>query len=302
MKPITRSAPARCSSRGDFLTPYFNGQVFMQKPPLIYWQIAAAFKLLGQTEFAARAGSAFLGAFLVLLTYWFGARTLNRRAGYLAALALALCYMWVDIARDASIDIPLTAVLCPAMFLFFLAPQAPPDRRRWMYLAAYPLVGIALLAKGPVPVGVVAIGLLAYLLASGQLRRTLREAQVLPGLVLLLAVAVPWYWLEMRAHPDFYQVYFIGEHFGHLKGKLARTEPVWGNLRYLLIYFLPWAFFLPAAFLKAFPGEGSRPRPPLRRLVGHRSRGALLHAPVQTRPLPRPGLPAAGPARRRLAG
>ena len=234
-------------ARGDLGTPFYNAQPFLLKPILIYWLIAGAFRLLGPGEFAARVGSAFLGAGLVLLTYWFGARTLSRRAGYFAGVALALNYMWVDIARDASIDIPLTAALVPAMFLFFLAPHARPERRRWLYLAAYPLVGVALLAKGPVPTGVVGVGLLAYLIASRRVWSTLREAQVLPGLVLLLAVAAPWYIYELRAQPAFYQTFFIGEHFGHIGGKLARNEPVWGNLKYLLIYFLPWAAFLPAA-------------------------------------------------------
>ena len=238
-------------ARGNLGTPYYNGAPFLLKPILIYWIIAASFRFLGTTEFAARAPSAFLGTAIVLLTYWFAAKTLNRRAAFLAGLALALNYMWIDIARDASIDIPLTAAVTPAMFLFFLAPQAPPDRRRWLYLAAYPLFGAALLAKGPVPTGVVGVGLLAYLIATRRLKTTRREGQLLPGLVLMLAVAAPWYVYELRLHPEFWRIFFIGEHFGHIGGQLARTEPWWGNLRYLLVFFLPWAAFLPAAYLHA---------------------------------------------------
>jgi len=55
--------------RGDLGTPFFNGRPFLLKPLLIYWLIAAAFRLLGETEFAARVGSAFLGTAIVLLTY-----------------------------------------------------------------------------------------------------------------------------------------------------------------------------------------------------------------------------------------
>jgi len=116
-------------ARGDLLTPYYNGQPFLLKPILIYWLIAAGFSGFGVTEFAARVGSAFLGTLVVLLTYWFGARTLGRRAGFLAGLALALNYMWIDIARDASIDVPLTAALAPALFLAYLAMQAPPGKK-----------------------------------------------------------------------------------------------------------------------------------------------------------------------------
>ncbi len=238
--------------RHDLLTPYFNGQPFLLKPVLIYWIIAAAFRFLIQSEFAARAASAFLATGLVLLVYWFGTRTLSRRTGFFAGLALALSYMWIDIGRDASIDVPLAAAVVPAIFLFYLGTQASPRRKRWLYLPAYPLFGIALLAKGPVPLGVVVCGLLAYLLAARRLRSTLREAHLLPGIALCLAVAAPWYAYELIHERAFFSTFFIGEHFGHIRGQLARTEPVWGNLYYLLVYFFPWVAFLPAAYLHTF--------------------------------------------------
>jgi len=238
--------------RGDLLTPYYNGHPFLLKPILIYWLIAAAFSAFGVTEFAARVCSAFLGTVTVLATYWFGARTLGPRGGLLAGLALALSYMWIDIARDASIDIPLTAAVAPALFLFFLAIRARPERRSWLYLAGYPLFGIALLAKGPVPVAVVLVGLAAFLLHARRLRATLAEAQVLPGILLALLVAAPWYLYEALHQPDFIHTFFLREHFGHLQGELARTEPWWGHIKNLFVYFLPWAAFLPAALLHAF--------------------------------------------------
>lgn len=243
--------------RGDLGTPFFNGRPFLLKPVLIYWLIAAAFRLLGETEFAARVGSAFLGTAIVLLTYWFGTKMLSRRAGLFAGLAVALSYMWIDIARDASIDIPLTAALTPALFLLFWATRAPAGRKRRLYLAAYPLFGLALLAKGPVPVGVVLLGWIAYLLGARRFKTALAEAQLLPGLVLMLLVAAPWYIYEWLHQPAFINIFFIGEHFGHLHGTLARTEPWWGHLKNLLVFFYPWVVFLPAAIAYAL-GRHSR--------------------------------------------
>jgi len=239
-------------ARRDLGTPYFNGQPFLLKPVLIYWMIAAAFRLFGPTEFAARVGSACLGTAVVLFTYWFAASTLGRRAGLIAGLALALCYMWIDIARDASIDVPLTAAAAPAMFFFYLGTRAAPGRKRRLYLASYPLLGLALLAKGPVPFGVVICGLAAYLVASGRTRATLREACLLPGIALMLAVATPWYVYELIHEPAFFSTFFVGEHFGHIHGQLARTGPVWRNIEYLAVCFYPWVAFLPGAFAKAF--------------------------------------------------
>ncbi|MDH4179909.1 MAG: glycosyltransferase family 39 protein, partial [Armatimonadota bacterium] len=67
--------------RGDLGTPYYNGRPFLLKPILIYWLIAAAFRIFGTTEFAARSVSAFFAAVIVLLTYCFAGRTIGRRAG-----------------------------------------------------------------------------------------------------------------------------------------------------------------------------------------------------------------------------
>jgi 4-amino-4-deoxy-L-arabinose transferase-like glycosyltransferase len=239
-------------ARHDLGTPYMNGVPFLQKPVLIYWLIAASFAVFGQSEFSARLLSALLGTGLVLFTYFLGTRLLNRRAGFLAGLALALNYMWIGLSRDASIDIPLVALLTPALFTFYLATRETGARARRLYLVGYPLLGLALLAKGPVPVVAVTIGVVAYLLAARRLRSALREMRLLPGLLLLLAVAVPWYWYELRLHPEFWRIFFIGEHFGHIGGVVARKEPVWGNLRYLLTYFFPWVAFLPGAFVYTF--------------------------------------------------
>jgi 4-amino-4-deoxy-L-arabinose transferase-like glycosyltransferase len=238
--------------RADLGTPYFNGRPFLLKPVLIYWLIAAAFRLLGPTEFAARAVSAFFGTGIVLLTYWFAARTVGRRAGLLAGAALALCYMWIDTAREAMIDMPLTAALAGAMFLFFLANTASTSDGRRLYLWMYPLLGVALLAKGPAPVGVALVAVFLYLTAAGRLKETLREAQLVPGIALMLAVAGPWYVYEALRQPEFLSTFFVGEHFGHVHGTLARTEPWWGHLKNLLVYFYPWAAFLPAALMYAF--------------------------------------------------
>ncbi len=241
--------------RGNLGTPYYNGKPFLLKPILIYWLIAGAFRLFGITEFAARSVSAFFAIVIVLTTYWFAARTLSMTAGLLAGLMLALCYFWIDTGREAMIDMPLTAALAPAVFFFFLATRAPPDRKPVLYLAAYPLLGVSLLAKGPVATGVVLVGLMAYLAGARRLRATLAEARLIPGIALMLAVAAPWYLYESLQQPEFIRTFLIGEHFGHLHGELARDEPWWGHLKNLLIGFYPWAAFVPAAFAHAFRQE-----------------------------------------------
>ena len=46
--------PQQMLARGDWLTPYVNGVRSLDKPPLLYWLIAACYRIFGVTEFAAR--------------------------------------------------------------------------------------------------------------------------------------------------------------------------------------------------------------------------------------------------------
>ena len=36
--------------RGDWVVPWFNGQMFPEKPPLMFWTMMAGFKLFGANQ------------------------------------------------------------------------------------------------------------------------------------------------------------------------------------------------------------------------------------------------------------
>src|SRR5262245_54243916 len=55
--------------RGDAVVPYFNGELFAHKPPLMFWMMMAGYELFGTTELAARFFSAVFGVGCVLVTY-----------------------------------------------------------------------------------------------------------------------------------------------------------------------------------------------------------------------------------------
>lgn len=239
-------------ARGDLGTPFYNGEPFLLKPILIYWLIAGAFRLFGTTEFAARSVSAFFATVVVLATYWFAHRTLGRRAAFLAGIVLTLNYLWIDTAREAMIDMPLAAALVPAMFLLYCATQSREAQRHRWYLAAAILLGVAILAKGPLTVGVVLLGFVVYLLFAHRLGTAVREAPLVSGFLLVAMVAAPWYVYESIHQPNFLRIFFVQEHFGHLQGELARDEPWWGHLKNLFLGFYPWVALVPAALAYAF--------------------------------------------------
>ena len=156
--------------RGDWVTPYFNGQIRDHKPVLLYWFMMSAYAVFGVNEFAARFWSALLGVGSVALTFDLARRWVSPRAGLWAGIMLASCMMFPVAARAATPDSVLIFFTTAALWCYAAAilpssrrvelndAQVPPsgDPRAWFptrplaVLAIYGLMGAAVLAKGPI--------------------------------------------------------------------------------------------------------------------------------------------------------
>lgn len=165
---------------------YFVSQNFSAYPlnlwPLGTWLAGASFHLFGITEASARFPSAVMGVFTVLLTAVAVTRLFNERAGLCAGFILSSTVMLFYMGKTAA---PETA------FLFFLTGSllAFLQEKYWlMYLCC----GFSFLTKGPPGLLLPAVIIFFYLLLLGDLRRLLK-LHLFPGLILWLAVVLPWY-------------------------------------------------------------------------------------------------------------
>jgi hypothetical protein len=149
--------------RQDWVVPWFNGELFSHKPPMMFWLMAGAFRLLGVNEFAARLPAALFGVATVLLVWRLGSRLFGRAAGFWAGCVLATSLNYVVIARAAACDAELTffCTLALAVYARWAWPgevgDAPrrlsgvwPSRGVWG--AVYACMGLAVLTKGPIGV------------------------------------------------------------------------------------------------------------------------------------------------------
>ncbi len=66
----------------DLITPTLGGHTWFEKPALLYWMIAAAFKVFGVSEWSARLGPAVCGLLTIVAVWCVGreARSLGRFA------------------------------------------------------------------------------------------------------------------------------------------------------------------------------------------------------------------------------
>ena len=225
--------------RGDFISPYVNGVPRFDKPVLIHWLQAASMAVFGPTPFAFRLPSALAAAGWVMLVYGFVARVVDRDTALRAALVVATALGVMVIGRAATADALLNLWLVGAMFgiyLYFL------ERRTHWILLTHAAMGLGFLTKGPVALLVPgAVGLIFFAL-QGELPALLRAAFHPLGLVLLIAIPLPWYVLQYQAQGMAFIDGFFGTH------NVERfSGPMEGHAG-SLFYYLPVALLLALPF------------------------------------------------------
>ena len=189
--------------RGDWVVPWFNGHMFPEKPVLMFWTMIAGFELFGVNELGARFFSAVLGVGTALFAFHLGRILANARVGLWTGLITASTLIFTVSARAATVDSALTFATTAAFLLLAIARRSRPERASWPLLALmYACVGAAVLAKGPVGAVLPLAAMACYLLWTEGWRNAFRSAwwmRPCTGLVMIAAVALPWYvWVGLR--------------------------------------------------------------------------------------------------------
>src|SRR5512139_2429592 len=107
-EPVAAQAAREMARRGDWLLPTVNGEMYPDKPPLLFWGILLASAPGGRiTETTARLPSAVAATILVLALYLLARRSLGERAAFWSAASLAVSTFFVEQARYAQHDMLL---------------------------------------------------------------------------------------------------------------------------------------------------------------------------------------------------
>ena len=175
------------------IVPMFNGILRTDKPALEYYAMMAAYKLFGVGEGSARFFSAVCGLLVVICTFLFVRKNINERAAWWSAFVLLSSMHTIVQFRLATPDPYLIA--CHVLSLYCFWEGFASKRFRW-YVLMYVLLGLGFFAKGPVGVALPALTVILYLLFTKKF--TLKNVvQLKPwfGILLMAAVALPWYYL-----------------------------------------------------------------------------------------------------------
>jgi 4-amino-4-deoxy-L-arabinose transferase-like glycosyltransferase len=236
--PLFAASARAMAETGNWLIPWVNGLPRYDKPPLVYWAMGLLYGLPGQASWdplgtwAARLPSALatvavMQCLVHTLLRWPQARRRPGLTALSAALAFALSPLVLIWGRIAVSDALFSGCLAISLLLCWSSYAA--GGRRWW--AGWVLLGLAVLAKGPVAVVLLGLTLLGFGWLQRDLAGLVRSLRPVVGMVITAVVAGPWYGLALLQEGEPFWNSFFGYH------NLQRFSSVVNNHQ------APWWFF-----------------------------------------------------------
>lgn len=234
---------------GDYLLPHVNNQPYKEKPPLLFWLIAAASSVTGEvTPLSARIPSVISGLVVLFFTGLLARELFNARVALWAVLILMTMQRFWWNARFGQIDMLLTACLSAGLYSFWRWESS----RRFGWLVLFFGAALAgLYAKGP---GVMVFPVLFVLVWTWKSEQR-RVAWFYLGIGCICCIAAYAAWV-IPAHIAFANEAretagnalasnLFRQTIGRFFLGVSHANWPWYYLTTLPVDWLPWTLFLP---------------------------------------------------------
>ena len=264
-EPRFAEASREMIERGDYIVPYFNNQLRLDKPPLTYWAQTLSYCVFGENDFAARFPSAIAAALTALVIFIWGTRLRGKELGWRAAIIFTLSLQTFIHAKAAVADMWLVLFVTLAHLSGSETLQhsrrnqgaavSSPPWAIWRspFLVFYLSLALGFLAKGPIAwTPLLTVGVLIISTRDWQL---VRSFKFLRGLLLTLAVIALWGIPALiETHGEFFRIgigrHVIGRSLATMEGHGADTFGMYLLLLpfyfvTIFISFFPWSIKLP---------------------------------------------------------
>ncbi|MBQ9688684.1 hypothetical protein IJV79_03495, partial [bacterium] len=131
-----------------------------------------------------------------------------------------------------------------SLYCGFMITICKEQNRKWFWLGFYTLMGVGVLAKGILAVGIPCVILFIYLFVTRNLKLLLTKMHFL-GIILLLLVVTPWHYLMHKTYGSFFWIeYFVRHHFARFLNSetIGRERPFLYFVPIFLVGIVPWMF------------------------------------------------------------
>ncbi|OFX31118.1 MAG: hypothetical protein A2Z07_03505 [Armatimonadetes bacterium RBG_16_67_12] len=235
---------------GDWVTLHHPQGVVVDKPPVVFWLMAASFRVLGFSDVTLRLWQLLLALGVIALTYA-TARLVgcSREEGLLAALMLATAVQFYYQATVPQQDVALTLFLTLAVYGML---QYVERRRVSGAMVAAAAVALAVLTKGIAGLalfGAVALATLALIRRSLPFSGARVAAHIALASAVFAVLALPWFVAGMlRQGEPFVHTFFTSGTLGvgrFFRPALSTPPPylasVFAYVPMLFLGMLPWS-------------------------------------------------------------
>lgn len=240
----------------DLNSLMLNGVPFLEKPPLYFWMVGASIKFFNTfNPFVVRFPIALISSFLIFFTYYIGKRTISRKFGMYSAFVLISSILFLVLTHVAILDIVLTVFMASALYSAFMTHVCQERNKKYWWFAFYLFVAFGFLAKGLLALAIPAVIVFTYNLITRTLKDIFRPLNLLPGLIVFLAIITPWHVLMYQKYGYlFVKDYFILHHFARFINSetIGRERPIWYFIPVFLLGFMPWALLFVAFLTDVF--------------------------------------------------
>lgn len=274
---------------GDYLLPQCMDTPFLVKPPLMYWAVAAASRILpaaagvgvSVSDFSSRIPSVIATALTAWIIFRLGRSMFDAARAWVASFVYVTCLGAWLYAVNATVEALLTLMVTWAFAEFWWASQARnrADKARHLLLF-YVALGLAMLAKAPMPLAIVALPLIVFWwfdrplrawIAGGffsighavglgirqawpRLRIALSGLGLWWGVPLVLLFIGPWMFYVARHYPFAWSVWqyeYLGRAAGYYPG-MPHSNAALYYLPIALGLAIPWTLSLPESLASPY--------------------------------------------------
>jgi 4-amino-4-deoxy-L-arabinose transferase-like glycosyltransferase len=230
---------------GDWIVPRVQGEPVFYRPPLQNWLLGLSAWLCGTWDvWAVRLPGALAVLATAVLLYFYCRRFLSPLGAFTAGAAFATMAQVLELGRLAETESLFTFLVSASLLVWHWGYTAGwPDARMWV--AAYGIAGLGMLAKGAQAPVYLAASTGLFLLWKGQWRR-LVSLQHLAGLVAFGVVFGAWwipYAVKMGSAAGWRII--VGDTSLHVYSPHEYVEHLWQFPLETLSCMLPWSVLLP---------------------------------------------------------
>ncbi len=227
---------------GNYLIPYFNGELRVNKPPMTYWVTAISYKLFGFSDYSSRLPQILSAILIVILSITLSWGMTNNIERIYFAVVLSSSPLFFYLSRYANTDMIMTLFFTLSLLLFY---RFYKEGKNIYLLLFFLFFTLASMTKGPVVLLILLI-IFIFLIIKGKLSIVLNLKFALISIISTLLPAIYLLIIHFIKGDGAFDILSLitQETTGRFIKGYRHAEPFYFYIKFLPILFFPWIFLL----------------------------------------------------------